>query len=175
MYNKLWRLHHTCVSLVCHFKTHRCMYTWDLCVPSLCAQRTTSFVTMCSSLVLLLLLSTGELAGLHRRAGASRTSGPSASAQTPHEAAADTAGQGAADRPGQLHMRAPENSRSLGHHSARRNNAAEETHAWGSLSLSLSLSVAAKRDKDVNASYKAQTVVRHSLSDLISAAVPPCL
>lgn len=51
--------------------------------------------------------SSGELAGLHRRAGASRTSGSTASAQTPHQTAAVAAGHNAADK---LHVRAPENN-----------------------------------------------------------------
>lgn len=54
--------------------------------------------------------SVGELAGLHRGAGASRTPGTSATAQTPDEAAAYTTGQGAADCSVQLHMMAPESS-----------------------------------------------------------------
>lgn len=53
-------------------------------------------------------LSTGELDGLHWGAGASRTSVPSASAQTSHEAVVDAAGEGATDLAVQLHMRAPE-------------------------------------------------------------------
>lgn len=104
IYKWLWGLLCTCGDLIQHTETF-----------PLWGKKKPSCVTMCSPLVLLLLvlLSAGELAGLHRGAGASWTSGPSASAQTPHETAADTAGQGAADRPIQLHMRAPENSSGL--------------------------------------------------------------
>lgn len=92
-----------------------------------CAERNTSCVTMCSSMVHIFLLvpfSAGELVGLHWGAGTSWTTGPAASAQTLHEAAADTAEQGAADCPVQLHMRAPENSSGLRHHTECRNSAA---------------------------------------------------
>lgn len=54
--------------------------------------------------------SVGELAGLHRGTGASRTPGTSATAQTPYEATAYATGQGAADCSVQLHMMAPESS-----------------------------------------------------------------
>lgn len=59
---------------------------------------------------LLVVLSAGELDGLHRGAGASRTPVAPASAQTSHEALVDAAGEGAADLSVQLHMRAPEDN-----------------------------------------------------------------
>lgn len=59
---------------------------------------------------LLVVLSAGELDGLHRGAGAPRTPVAPASAQTPHEALVDAAGEGAADLSVQLHMRAPQDS-----------------------------------------------------------------
>lgn len=77
---------------------------------------------------LLLVISAGELAGLHRGTGASWTSGSSASAQTPHETVADTAKQGAADRPVQLHMRASEKSSRFRRHTACRRDAVAEAH-----------------------------------------------
>lgn len=68
----------------------------------------------CWTLVVAALVfhSAGELAGLHRGAGASWTPGASASAQTPRETAADATGKGAADCIVQLHMMAPESSSS---------------------------------------------------------------
>lgn len=61
---------------------------------------------------LLVILSTGELDGLHRGAGASWTPVAPASAQTSHETVVDAAGEGASDLSVQLHMRAPEDNSS---------------------------------------------------------------
>lgn len=100
---------------------------WVLAFVGQCKQIMCSHVLSFCSLFLLVLLSVGELAGLHRGAGAPWTAGSSPSAQAPHETAAHRTGQSAADRPLQLHMRAPVSSSGLGHHTACRDNAENDT------------------------------------------------
>lgn len=153
MYDSVWGLHHT------HLGWAAPAYSNTVCASVWPAALCNVFLltSSCS-----LLLSAGELAGLHRRAGASRTPGPTASAQTAHETAADTAGHGAADRPVQLHMRASENSGNLRHHTAGRGDAAEEAHKF----------LSGHRDNDTNASARLG-LFSTFLSDLISAAVSP--
>lgn len=82
--------------------------SWNIPISSFIVAQPHSRADLC--LLLLVAHSVGELAGLHRGAGASRTPGASATAQTAYETAAYTTGQGAADCSIQLHMMAPESS-----------------------------------------------------------------
>lgn len=63
------------------------------------------FAENCSSDRFCFLCSSGELAGLHRRATTPRTTGSTPPAQTLHKAADNRLGQSAADRAVLLHMR----------------------------------------------------------------------